>query len=43
VITLDPELIDVVRDEKSERVVGRVDELNGEKPALVSIGTYLWF
>ncbi len=37
VITLDPELIDVVRNAKSERIIGRIDELHGGEPALESV------
>ena len=43
VITFDPELVDVVRNAKGERVVRRLDELNGGKPALESVGADLWF
>ena len=41
VITFDPKLVDVVWNAKSKRLIGRLDELYGGKPALESVGTNL--
>lgn len=42
-ITLNPKLIDVVGDEQSHLVRGRVGQFYGGKPTLKSVGTNLWF
>jgi putative exporter of polyketide antibiotics len=34
IITLDPKLIDIIWNAKSERIITRLNQLNGGKPAL---------
>ena len=43
VITLNPELVDVVRDQKSELIVGDIGQSHRGEPALVSIRAHLRF
>jgi len=43
VITLDPELVDVVRNAEGEGIVRELDELNSGKPTLKSVCADVWF
>jgi hypothetical protein len=42
-VTLDPELVDVIRNAKGERIGGSFDQFHGRKPAFECVGTYLRF
>ena len=43
VVTLDPELVNIIRNAKGQTALRRIGQLNGREPALESIGTYLRF